>query len=64
MDVPCSSGVVCSGSESDGEPEAKRSRKWLGAATYRTKFNRVWTKEFPFITSVPKNPYRLVGREK
>ena len=44
-----------------GPPEPKRSRKWQGAATYRTKFNPDWKKEYPFITSVSKDPYRYVN---
>ena len=56
---PSSEVVSSCSSESEGEPESKRSKtKWSGAATYRTKFNRAWTKEFPFITSVLKDPYR------
>ena len=48
----------CSEVSSDGEPESKRSRKWLDAATYKTKLNRAGTNEFPFITSVPDEPHR------
>ena len=43
-----------------GPPELKRSRRHSGAATYRTKFNPDWKKEFPFVTSVSKDPYRYV----
>ena len=41
-------------------PESKQSRKpkYSGAATYRTKFNPEWKKEFPFIASISKDPYR------
>ena len=39
-------------------PESKKSRKHSGAATYRTKFNPEWKKEFPFITSVSNDTYR------
>lgn len=39
-------------------PDAKKSRKYAGAAKYHTKFQTDWKKEFPFITSVPKDPYR------
>ena len=51
-------------SDTDGEditlspPKPKVSKKLLGAATYKTKFNPVWTKEYPFITSVSGDPYR------
>ena len=46
--------------ELTGPPEPKRSRKakHTGAAKYRTKFNSDWKKEFPFVTSVPQDPYR------
>ena len=54
-----------SGSESETDredftrsPETKRTRKNCGAATYKTRFNSDWKKEFTFITSVPKDPYR------
>ena len=40
-------------------PEPKRLRSG-GAASYRTKFNPVWKKEFPFATSVPNDPYRSI----
>ena len=43
-----------------GPPEPKQSRKHSGAAMYRTKFNPDWKKEFPFIISVSKDPYRYV----
>ena len=33
-------------------------RKWSGAATYKTKFNRTWIKEFSFVASVRDDPYR------
>jgi len=46
--------------ELTGPPEPKRSRKHSGAATYRTKFNPDWKKEFSFVTSVSKDPYRYV----
>ena len=46
--------------ELTGPPEPKRSRKHSGAATYRTNFNPDWKKQFPFVTSVPKDPYRYV----
>ena len=53
-----------SGSDSDTEWEIeslsnpKKSRKPDRAATYRTKFNPAWVKDFPFITSVPGERYR------
>ena len=44
--------------DTSGPPNPKRSRKYSGAATYQTKFNPGWKKEFPFITSVSNDPYR------
>ena len=41
-------------------PKPKMAKKLLGAATYDTKFNPNWTKEYSFITSVPSDPYRLI----
>ena len=41
-----------------GPPEPKRSRKHSGAGMYQTKFKPDWKKQFPFITSVFKHPYR------
>ena len=46
-------------SDSDIEiPDPKRSRKWSGAATYKTKFSKTWISEFPFISSVRGDQYR------
>ena len=48
--------------ELEGPPtpkKAKVSSKFTGAAKYKTKFNPDWKKEFPFITSVASDPYRL-----
>lgn len=42
---------------SDSPPKAK-SRKFAGAATYRTEFKPIWRKEFPFISTVPSDPFR------
>lgn len=39
-------------------PRPKKTRKIAGAATYKTKVNPVWKKEFPFITSVTGDLYR------
>lgn len=54
-----------SGSDLDTEgeveacpPKSKKFRKLAGAATYKTKYNPAWKKEFPFITSVSGDPYR------
>ena len=45
--------------ESDQE-EAPPSkvRKFHGAATYKSKYNSAWKKEFPFIDSVRGDMYR------
>ena len=42
-------------------PKAKKAKltKFTGAAKYKTKFNHDWTKEFPFITSVFGDQYRI-----
>ena len=50
-----------SSSESEHDlspPKTKKAKKFTGAATYKTKFNLDWRKEFPFITSVQNDPYR------
>ena len=46
--------------DSLGPSAPKKSRKFSGAATYKTKFKPVWKKEFPFVTSVQGDPFRLV----
>ena len=49
-------------STTEGPPtpkKAKATSKFTGAAKYKTKFNPDWKKEFPFITSVASDPYRL-----
>ena len=46
-------------SETDVEaPTPKRSRKCTGAAVYKTKFNKEWSKEFLFVSAVHQDPYR------
>ena len=47
-------------STSTPTPKKAKNSKFTGAAKYRTKFNADWIKEFPFITSVPSDPYRLL----
>ena len=44
-------------SQTPDEPQPKKQK--LGAAKYRTNFTNSWAKEFPFITSVRGDPYRL-----
>lgn len=39
-------------------PKPKKKRKYSGAATYQTKFNPDWRKEFSFISAVSSDPYR------
>ena len=60
MEATCSEIVSSSSCSESEEPVSKRSRKLSGAATYRTKFNRAWTKDYPFISSVQNDPYRQV----
>ena len=40
-------------------PKKAKPSKFKGAAKYKTKFNPDWKKEFPFITSVAGDLYRL-----
>ena len=42
-------------------PRSKKVKKLTGAATYRTKFNPEWKREFSFVTSVHGDPYRLAN---
>ncbi len=50
-----------SGSETDPGP-SKRIKVLgkAGAAVYRTKFNRGWTKTYPFIVGVKGDPYKFL----
>ena len=32
-------------------------KKWTGAATYKTKYNKEWQKKWPFVTSVKGDPH-------
>ena len=50
-----------SASTSMSPPRPIKSRKLSGAATYKSKFNSAWIKEYPFITSVPGDPYRYIN---
>ena len=49
-----------SSDEDDVQPPSK-SRKLDGAASYKTKFNQEWKKEFNFITNAPGDPYRYLS---
>lgn len=44
---------------STSAPTTKKKRSSSGAATYKTKFNKAWSKEFNFISAVRSDPYRL-----
>ena len=40
-------------------PRPKKSKSMhAGAALYKCKYSAIWTREFPFIASVPGDPYR------
>lgn len=41
-------------------PKSKHMKKLKGAATYRTKFNPDWKREFTFVSNVHGDPYRFV----
>ena len=45
-----------SASETECPPPMKQSQ--AGAATYKTRFNAAWTKEFDFISSVRGDPHK------
>ena len=36
----------------------RSSRKFSGAAKYRTRFNVLWKREFPFIAAVKGDPFK------
>lgn len=55
---PCQSDCTC---ESDDDLPPAKSRKLDGAASYRTKFNPEWKKEFDFVAGVPGDPYRYTN---
>ena len=64
----CTALVNCEGNETvaelsrsnDSSPPRPRlkTKRFAGAAKYKTKFNCAWKKEFPFIMSVPGDPFR------
>ena len=60
-EIPGDSDSELTDCESTG-PKPKRSQNvalsQAGAASYRTKFNTEWKKEFPFATSVSNDLYR------
>ncbi len=47
-----------SGSDSDTGPPTKVMKSLRGAATYKTKFNVAWTKDFPFISPAKGEPHK------
>ena len=61
--IPDSDDDSCVELESitESPPTSKKAKtsKFKGAAKYKIKFNPDWKKEFPFITSVAGDPYRL-----
>ena len=49
--------------DSDGrEPSSKRSKttKFSGAFQYKTKFNKIWQNEWPFVSPVPGNQHSFM----
>ena len=40
--------------------KAKSSTCMKGAATYKTKFKKEWTKKWPFIQDVPSDKYKFI----
>ena len=52
--------IEVEGSVSPPKTKKAKMSKFTGAAKYKTKFNSDWTKEFPFITSVSGDRYRLI----
>lgn len=47
--------------EEPGPSSPKYRKKIQGAATYKSKFNPAWIKEFPFIGPVRGDIYRYVS---
>lgn len=50
-------------SDSETDPGPSKRMKVLGkagAAVYQTKFNRAWTKTYPFILGVKGDPYKFL----
>ena len=42
---------------SDCEPPSKILKRFRGASTYRTKYNREWEKTYPFVRPVHGDPH-------
>jgi hypothetical protein len=68
-DLSGSEDYSTSGTESDNdagvgeeEPASKKrvTTKSKGAATYKTIFNKEWSKEWPFIKDVKGNPHQFL----
>ena len=55
---------TCQGShcETDPRPTPKQTKVSgkVGAAVYRTKFNRAWSKIYPFIVGVKVDPFKFL----
>ena len=57
---------TCQGShshcETDPRPKLKQAivSGKAGAAVYRTKFSRVWSKTYPFIVGVKADPFNIL----
>ena len=44
-------------SDLEGAPPTKTSRKWSGAAIYKSKYQTSWQKKWPFLSPVKYNPH-------
>ena len=55
---------TCQGSDSETDPLPKPKQTNVsgkaGAAVYRTKFNRGWSKTYPFIVGVKADPFKFL----
>ena len=58
-DDSCVELAIESITESPPTPKKAKTSKFKGAVKYKTKFNPDWKKEFPFITSVAGDPYKI-----
>ena len=53
-------GEISDDDEGPGSPKRMKGLGKAGAAVYRTKFNRAWTKTYPFIAEVKGDPYKFL----
>ena len=55
---------TCQGSDRESDPHLKPKQTKVsgkaGAAVYRTKFKRAWSKTYPFIVGVKADPFKLL----